>query len=170
MDSRLTFIIGGARSGKSRRAQSLAEAMRGELLYIATAQAFDEEMAQRIIRHQGERCDRWSTVESPLDLSGTIDREARPGRILLIDCLTLWTSNVLLADMDGAIATDDLVVRLTQPACPVIIVSNEVGLGIVPDNALARAFRDVAGRLHQKVAELADRVELMVAGLPLQLK
>jgi adenosylcobinamide kinase / adenosylcobinamide-phosphate guanylyltransferase len=148
----------------------MAEAMGGELIYIATAQPFDDEMVERIARHRGERGDRWYTVEAPLALARAITAEAAPNRALLIDCLTLWTSNILLQGLDAEAEVDELITALASSPSPIFVVSNEVGLGIVPDNALARQFRDVAGRLHQQVAELADRVDLMVAGLALQMK
>jgi len=166
----LTFILGGARSGKSRRAQMLAEALGGGFVFIATAQSFDDEMRDRIARHRTDRDQRWMTVEAPIDLARAIRDHAAPGQVLLIDCLTLWLTNLLLADRDTTAAIDDLVAALANASCPVFVVSNEVGLGIVPDNALARQFRDLAGHLHQRIAQVADRVEWMVAGLSLQMK
>jgi adenosylcobinamide kinase/adenosylcobinamide-phosphate guanylyltransferase len=166
----LTFILGGARSGKSRRAQMLAEAHDGKLLFVATAQPFDDEMRDRITKHQKDRDSRWQTVEAPIDLPGAVRNQALLGQVLVIDCLTLWMSNILLQEMDANAASDELVRALSDAACPIYIVSNEVGLGIVPDNALARQFRDVVGTLHQKVAAAANRVEWMVAGLSLQMK
>lgn len=166
----LTFITGGARSGKSARAQKLAEDQAGELVYLATAQAFDDEMTDRIARHRADRGPRWRTVECPVDLPQAIAREAAPNRVLLVDCLTLWTSNLLLAEHDFAAASQRLIDALEQARSPVILVSNEVGMGIVPDNALARQFRDMAGRLNQDVAAIAHRAELVVAGLVVPLK
>lgn len=166
----LTFIIGGARSGKSRRAQSLAEAAGGSLVFIATAQAFDDEMRDRIERHRADRDDRWLTIEAPADLPDAVRNHAKPGQVLLIDCLTLWVSNLLIGDLDADLASDDLVRAFAEATCPIYVVSNEVGQGIVPDNALARRFRDTTGRLHQQVAATANRVEWMVAGLSLQMK
>ncbi|KAB7649069.1 bifunctional adenosylcobinamide kinase/adenosylcobinamide-phosphate guanylyltransferase [Polymorphobacter fuscus] len=166
----LTFYLGGARSGKSRRAQAHAERLSGDLVYLATGQAFDAEMADRIARHRADRGPRWRTVDCPIDLPGAVAREAVAGQVVLVDCLTLWTSNVLLADGDMDAATDNLLGALAASAGPVILVSNEVGLGIVPDNALARRFRDAAGRLHQAVAARADAVHFVAAGLALQLK
>jgi adenosylcobinamide kinase / adenosylcobinamide-phosphate guanylyltransferase len=166
----ITFIIGGARSGKSRRAQLMAEAASGELIYVATAQPFDEEMVERIARHRSARDKRWRAVDAPIELARVITDEARPNRVLLIDCLTLWTSNILLKGLNAEAEVDRLVTALKVSPCPIFLVSNEVGLGIVPENALARRFRDVAGRLHQQVAEIAERVDLMVAGLALQMK
>jgi len=169
-DGMLTFIIGGARSGKSSRAQALAESHDGVLVYLATAQAFDNEMRARIARHQQDRDERWRTVECPIELPEAIAREAGADRVLLVDCLTLWTSNLLLTDRDFAAASTCLLEALSTARSPVILVSNEVGMGIVPDNALARQFRDMAGRLNQQVAAIADRAELVVAGLVVPLK
>lgn len=170
IDAVLTFITGGARSGKSARAQALAEGLSGELVYIATAQAFDDEMADRIARHQLDRGPRWRTVECPIDLADAILREAGPDRVVLVDCLTLWTSNLLLNGTDFAQASERLLAALAKVRSPVILVSNEVGMGIVPDNALARQFRDLAGRINQAIAALADHAELVVAGLVVPLK
>ncbi|WP_031317464.1 bifunctional adenosylcobinamide kinase/adenosylcobinamide-phosphate guanylyltransferase [Blastomonas sp. CACIA14H2] len=166
----LTFILGGARSGKSARAQALAESQPGELVYLATAQAFDDEMADRIARHRQDRGPRWRTVECPIDLPEAITREAAPGRVLLVDCLTLWTSNVLLNELDFPPVSKQLMDALLAARSPIILVSNEVGMGIVPDNALARRFRDMAGRLNQDIAAIADRAEIMFAGLTVPLK
>ncbi|KQR87949.1 bifunctional adenosylcobinamide kinase/adenosylcobinamide-phosphate guanylyltransferase [Sphingomonas sp. Leaf343] len=167
---RVTLVLGGARSGKSARAQTIAEAASPTRLYLATAQAFDDEMRDRIARHRADRAEGWRTVECPLDLPEAIGREAAAGAVLLVDCLTLWASNLLLADEDADAATDRLLTTLAAAPCPVVIVSNEVGLGIVPDNALARRFRDIAGRMNQRVAAASDDVVLMMAGLELRLK
>jgi adenosylcobinamide kinase / adenosylcobinamide-phosphate guanylyltransferase len=164
------LVLGGARSGKSRLAQARAEAFAGELRFVATGQAFDAEMADRIARHRADRGPRWRTVEAPLDLSEAIAEHSRHDTLLLVDCLTLWTSNLLLAERDIPAATQALVVALGRAPGPVIMVANEVGLGIVPDNALARRFRDAAGLVNQAVAQVADEVVLVAAGLPLILK
>lgn len=164
------FVLGGARSGKSRYAQTRAEALDGEPFYLATAQALDTEMGERIERHRADRGPRWSTVEAPVELPAAIRAENAAGRVLLIDCLTLWTSNLLLAKRGIAAATDDLVAAIGEAGCPLILVANEVGLGIVPDNALARRFRDEAGRINQRVAAAVDEVMFVAAGLPLRLK
>ncbi|WP_447725297.1 bifunctional adenosylcobinamide kinase/adenosylcobinamide-phosphate guanylyltransferase [Sphingomonas koreensis] len=164
------LVLGGARSGKSRYAQARAEVLDGELLFVATAQAFDAEMAERIARHRADRGQRWSTIEAPLELAATLHAESREDRVLLIDCLTLWTSNLLLAERDIAAATDQLIEAITDAAGPLILVANEVGLGIVPDNTLARRFRDEAGRVNQRVAAAVDGVVFVAAGLPLKLK
>lgn len=164
------LVLGGARSGKSRHAQASAEAIGGELMFVATAQALDDEMAERIARHHADREGRWTTIEAPVELAAAIRRESRPGRVLLVDCLTLWTSNLLLAGHDIPAATGDLVEAIAAAKGPLILVSNEVGLGIVPENALARRFRDEAGRVNQRIAACADEVVFVAAGLPLKLK
>lgn len=165
----LTFILGGARSGKSRHAEMMIESLAPPWTYIATAQAFDGEMHERIRDHRMRRGANWQTVEAPLDLGAAI--AALPaGRPLLIDCLTLWLTNVMLAGQDVESASRDLADLLSRPRGPWFVVSNEVGLGIVPDNALARQFRDAAGRLNQMVAGKADAVLFMVAGLPMKVK
>lgn len=165
-----TLFIGGARSGKSRLAQQFAEDSRGELVFVATAEAFDDEMRDRIARHRRDRDARWRTVDSPIDLPGTIDRESGQGRTLLIDCLTLWASNVILAGDDIDAAGERLTAAITAAQGTIVLVTNEVGWGIVPDNALARRFRDVAGRLNQRVAAVVVDVRLIVAGCTLSMK
>lgn len=166
----ITLVLGGARSGKSAHAERLAADASPRRVYIATAQALDDEMAQRIAHHKSRRDSRWRTVEAPLGLSDAIAAEAAPDRVVLVDCLTLWLSNLLLAEHDIEKEAHALIAALENAAGPVILVSNEVGLGIVPDNALARAFRDHAGRLNQRVAEAADKVVFLAAGLPMALK
>ncbi|SFR82237.1 bifunctional adenosylcobinamide kinase/adenosylcobinamide-phosphate guanylyltransferase [Sphingomonas jatrophae] len=168
--SRTLLVLGGARSGKSRHAQRLAEAGGGARLFFATAQAYDDEMRERIARHQADRNASWTTVEAPIDLPAAMRAEDAGGRVLLVDCLTLWLSNLLLADADLEAAGDDLIAAVEQAQARIILVSNEVGFGIVPDNALARRFRDAAGRLNQRLAAACDAVDLVVAGLPLRLK
>lgn len=165
---RLTFVLGGARSGKSTHAEALVCNSPPPWTYIATAQAFDAEMAARIAAHRGRRDAGWHTIEAPLDLAGAI--AAARDHTVLVDCLTLWLSNVLLAGHAIEPACDELLASLRGAQVPIVVVSNEVGLGIVPDNALARRFRDAQGILNQRVAALADRVILMTAGLPLVLK
>jgi adenosylcobinamide kinase / adenosylcobinamide-phosphate guanylyltransferase len=164
------LILGGARSGKSSYAQARAEALDGELVFVATAQAFDDEMAERIARHRGDRGPRWSTIEAPIELGTAIRVHSRPGRALLVDCLTLWTSNLLLGSQDIAAATTGLLAAIADAPGPLIFVANEVGLGIVPDNPLARSFRDEAGRINQQIAAAANEVVFIAAGLPLKLK
>jgi adenosylcobinamide kinase/adenosylcobinamide-phosphate guanylyltransferase len=165
----LTLVLGGARSGKSRYAEGLVQALPPPWIYVATAQAYDNEMRERISTHRTRRPAGWSTVEAPLGLVAAI-REAPEGAPVLVDCLTLWLTNVLLSERDVASEIDDLMQACRRAPGPLILVSNEVGLSIVPDNALSRRFRDEAGLLHQRIAEIADRVVLMVAGLPLVAK
>jgi len=167
---RLTLVLGGARSGKSRFAEGLVTALRPPWVYVATGEARDAEMAERIAHHQGRRGRDWVTREVPVDLAEALASQEADARPVLIDCLTLWLSNVMLAGRDVDAEQDRLLEALTRPGGPVVAVSNEVGLGIVPDNALARTFRDAQGRLNAAVAQAADRVVLMAAGLPLVLK
>ena len=171
----VTLVLGGARSGKSTHAEKLATgslhgAAPQAAVYVATAQAGDVEMATRIAVHRTRRGSNWSTVEEPLKLDEALAAAAGQGRPVLVDCLTLWLSNVMLGGGDVDEATDDLVRALDGLAVPVVLVSNEVGLGIVPDTPLGRAFRDAQGRLNMRMAERADRVILMTAGLSLTLK
>lgn len=167
---RLTLVLGGARSGKSRYAEGLVTACPSPWVYVATAQAFDDEMTDRIAQHRSRRAAGWTTIEAPLALATLVAEHAAARAPVLIDCLTLWLSNVMLAGHDVASACTELVETLAAAEGPLVIVSNEVGLGIVPDNALARAFRDAQGRLNQDIAARADSVVLMAAGLPLKLK
>lgn len=165
----LTLILGGARSGKSRHAEQMIEALPAPWAYIATAQAFDEEMQQRIAEHRARRSSDWLTVDASLALPDAI--AAIPaGRPILVDCLTLWLTNLMLAEQDLQAAGEALISACAGSPSPIVLVASEVGLGIVPENALARRFRDEAGRLHQRLAAQADRVVFMVAGLPLQVK
>jgi len=167
----VVLLLGGARSGKSRMAQARAEATaQAALIYIATGEARDAEMTDRIARHRADRGPRWQTFEVPIELPEVIARERGAERVVLVDCLTLWLSNLLLSDRDISDATDRLLDSLKSGAGLVLLVSNEVGLGIVPDNALARRFRDEAGRLHQRVAAIADEVLLVAAGLAIRMK
>jgi adenosylcobinamide kinase / adenosylcobinamide-phosphate guanylyltransferase len=164
---RLTFVLGGARSGKSRHAEALVSAHPAPWAYIATAQAFDEEMRLRIAEHQGRRSQDWRTVDAPVNLPEAVAAAAGP---VLVDCLTLWLTNLMLGEHALKPAFARLAEALAAAAGPVVLVSNEVGLSIVPENALARAFRDEQGRLNQQIAALADRVIFMVAGLPMVVK
>lgn len=170
MTGHCLFVLGGARSGKSRYAQNRAEALEGSAIFVATAQAYDDEMRDRITRHQADRDHRWRTVDAPTALPDAIRALNAPGNVVLVDCLTLWLSNLLLADADLTAAGEQLVRSIAGFEGQLILVANEVGLGIVPDNALARRFRDEAGRLNQSIAALADEVMLVTAGLPLRLK
>ena len=166
----LTLVLGGARSGKSTFAEGLAESAAPKRLYIATAQAWDDEMRDRISHHRERRGNGWETVEAPLDLADALDCHARADRPILVDCLTLWVTNLMVNERAIESAFTQLTDCLSGLSGPVIFVSNEVGLGIVPDNAMARAFRDHAGRLHQAIAARADDVYFIAAGLPLKMK
>lgn len=167
--SAVTLVLGGARSGKSAFAESLAQAQ-GRGIYVATAEHVDEEMARRIAAHRARRGEDWRTVEAPLELAKAIRRECSPQACLLVDCLSVWLGNLLHHGRCVDRACAALLDALRNAAGPVVLVANEVGLGIVPDNAPARAFRDHAGRLNQSVAALAGRVYFVAAGLPLTLK
>jgi adenosylcobinamide kinase/adenosylcobinamide-phosphate guanylyltransferase len=160
----IIFVLGGARSGKSRHAETLLAAEPPPWRYVATAQAFDAEMAARIATHQDRRDARWTTVEAPLDLPAALACAAP----VLVDCLTLWMSNLLLAGREPDWPA--LLAAMDARAATTVLVSNEVGLGIVPDNPLARRFRDAAGLLHGQLAARADRVVLMIAGIPMVVK
>ena len=164
------LVLGGARSGKSRYAQTLAEASGLSRVFIATAEAYDDEMRERIARHRADRTGEWTTIDAPLNLAEAIATHSAPARILLIDCLTLWVSNLLLGEHDVTAAADGLIEAIRTAKGPLVLVSNEVGWGIVPDNALARRFRDEAGIINQRIAATVDSVSLIVAGLPLSLK
>jgi adenosylcobinamide kinase / adenosylcobinamide-phosphate guanylyltransferase len=170
---RLALILGGARSGKSRFALELAGNFPQPRLYLATAQAGDEEMAARIAQHRRDRGEGWDTREVPLDLSGAITQAQGRYQVILADCLTLWLTNWLIREGDATALKNvclELVATLKESSTPTILVSNEVGWGIVPDNPLAREFRDWAGWLHQNLAAAADLVTLLVAGIPLMVK
>jgi adenosylcobinamide kinase/adenosylcobinamide-phosphate guanylyltransferase len=167
--ARTILVLGGARSGKSRHAQALAEKLAPDRLFVATAQAFDDEMRDRIARHRADRDASWRTIEVPRDLPQAIREHGRADHVVLVDCLTLWLSNLLLADADLAAATDELTAATAMATAPIVFVSNEVGFGIVPDNALARRFRDAAGRLNQRLAAECDATDLVVAGIPLRI-
>ena len=168
--SPVTLVLGGARSGKSRFAEELIEAQPDACVYLATAEAGDSEMAERIAQHRTRRGSRWLTVEEPLALPEALGAAAGPDRAVLVDCLTLWLSNLFAAEREIGVESAALVDILPNLSGPVIFVTNEVGLGIVPENALARRFRDAAGRLNQSIAAKAQRVVLLAAGLPLTLK
>lgn len=169
------LVLGGARSGKSTHAEKLVTgtlhgAAPQAAVYIATAEAGDVEMATRIMAHRTRRGSHWTTIEEPLKLDEALTSAAGQHRPVLVDCLTLWLSNLMLGGSDVDEATDDLLRAVGEVAVPVVFVSNEVGLGVVPDTPLGRSFRDAQGRLNMRMAERADRVILMTAGLPLTLK
>lgn len=169
----VVLISGGARSGKSRHAESLALAaaasLRAAPVYIATAEAHDDEMRDRIAAHRARRDATWRNVEAPLALAQTLAETDGSGP-RVVDCLTLWLTNLMLAERDWESAAQVLCAVARRQVAPVFVVTNEVGLGIVPDNALARRFRDAAGLLNQMVASVADEVVFMVAGLPMKVK
>ncbi len=168
--ARVTLVLGGARSGKSRHAEALVEASGLACHYLATGTAGDGEMARRIAAHQARRGSHWTLHEEPLALAATLMRVTAPDRAVLVDCLTLWLTNLMLADQDLDAATAGLLDGLAAIGGPVVFVSNEVGQGVVPMNAMARAFVDAAGALHQRLAARADRFDLVTAGLPSTLK
>lgn len=165
------LVLGGARSGKTGFAERLAMRAGHTPAYLATAEALDGEMRERVRTHQEQRKGRFATIEEPLELTQTLLRAARDHDVILVDCLTLWITNLLGANRDVAGAVEELALTLSEiEQVKVILVSNEVGLGIVPDNPLARSFRDLAGSAHQRLAEICDDVYFIVAGLPMVLK
>lgn len=165
----VTLVLGGARSGKSRYAEALIAKSPKPWVYVATAEARDDEMAERIAAHRARRAEGWQTIEAPHDLPDAV-RQAPANAAVLVDCLTLWLSNL----MEGSFDIDAQVARLQESlkgrTGPTVLVSNEVGLGLVPDNALARRFRDLQGVLNQRMAAEAQRVVMMVAGIPIAIK
>lgn len=167
---RRVLVLGGARSGKSRTALQLAEQTSSQRIYIATAQAFDDEMRERIALHRLERDRSWQTVDAPLELVQAIQTQTNPEKAVLVDCLTLWLSNVVLAERDPSREADELIRATREAQGPLILVSNEVGQGIVPSTPLGRSFRDEQGRLNQKMAEACDAVIFVAAGCPILLK
>lgn len=164
------LVLGGARSGKSAFAERLVAETGLSRHYIATGRAFDDEMRERIARHREDRGDGWQTHEEPLALAARIADVARADRAVLVDCLTLWVTNLMLEERDIAAECSGLLEALRKAPGRIVLVSNEVGLGIVPENRMAREFRDHAGRLHQKVAALVPEVYFIAAGLPLKMK
>lgn len=168
--SRTTLVLGGARSGKSRFAEHIIADSGLARHYVATGRAFDDEMVERIARHKEDRGAGWTTHEEPLDLVATLARIDAPQNAVLVDCLTLWLTNLMMAERDIAAESSRLVAALPDLKARVVFVSNEVGLGIVPENRMARQFRDHAGRLHQMVAASASDVYFIAAGLPLKMK
>jgi adenosylcobinamide kinase / adenosylcobinamide-phosphate guanylyltransferase len=170
--NKLVFITGGARSGKSSFALRETSKIPGAKAYIATAEASDEEMRERIENHKKQRAKDWDTFEEPIKVADVIQKIKAKYNLVIIDCLTLWLSNIMQGNADVMDEIEKLVHTLcaASPLSHVYIVSNEVGMGIVPDNELARRFRDMAGLLNQRVAEFADEVYLMVGGIPLKVK
>jgi adenosyl cobinamide kinase/adenosyl cobinamide phosphate guanylyltransferase len=166
--AKLTLVLGGARSGKSRYAEGVVAALPPPWIYVATAEAGDAEMAERIAGHRARRGPQWQTVEAPRDLPAAL--KACRDKPVLVDCLTLWLSNLMLADADIDAETAILEQALAAAMAPVALVANEVGSGIVPDHPLGRRFRDLQGILNQRIAARADHVVLVVAGIPLAVK
>jgi len=168
------LVIGGCRSGKSRHALELAEKISGsKRIFIATCMPLDDEMKERIDRHKKERDKNWKTIEAPVELPEVVNEKSREGDVILVDCLTLWINNILMETESTGIIDDHiqkLIIALKEAKCPIIMVSNEVGAGIVPENRLARQFRDLAGFTNQKVAECVESVIWMVAGIPVSIK
>jgi adenosyl cobinamide kinase/adenosyl cobinamide phosphate guanylyltransferase len=164
----ITLVLGGARSGKSRYAESVIAALPPPWAYVATAEAGDAEMAERIAAHRSRRGPNWHTIDAPRDLSAAL--KACRGQPVLVDCLTLWLSNLMLAEADIDAETALLEQALAAATAPVVLVANEVGSGIVPEYPLGRRFRDLQGILNQRIAARADRVVLVVAGIPLAVK
>jgi adenosylcobinamide kinase / adenosylcobinamide-phosphate guanylyltransferase len=167
---RLTLILGGARSGKSRQAERLVLESGLVPVYVATGEALDDEMVARIAEHKRRRGACWRTLEEPLDLVPALQGECRPDRAVLVDCVTLWLTNLMVKERPVRAEMEGFVAALPRLDGTLVLVSNEVGLGVVPTDAMARAFIDHAGWLHQRIAEQADVVVLMAAGLPVHLK
>ena len=168
----ISLVLGGARSGKSRYAENLAKATTKPVVYIATAEIRDKAIQARVALHQAERPAHWRTVESPLQLADTLKQYAASGTTLLVDCLTMWVTNLLCTEQEVDIQAEIQAALQTMATLPgeIILVSNEVGMGIIPMGSLTRDYVDTAGRLHQDIAQIADRVVLVVAGLPMAFK
>lgn len=167
---RRVLVLGGARSGKSCTALQLAESAAAKRTYVATAQAFDDEMRERIAQHRLERDGSWQTVDAPLELAQAVQAQTAPRKAVLVDCLTLWLSNIVLAERNPMHEADGLVQAVREARGPLILVSNEVGQGIVPSTPLGRMFRDEQGRLNQRIAEVCDAVVFVAAGCSILLK
>ena len=165
-----TLVLGGAASGKSAYAEELTLRLPGTPVYIATAQAFDDEMTDKIAAHRQRRGGVWTTIEEPLELPTAITENGVANTVLLVDCLTLWLSNLMTAERDIAAETDTLVDAIRGVQGHIVLVSNELGLGLVPGDELSRRFRDLQGTLNQAVAAATDRVVFVAAGLPMTLK
>ena len=170
MNQELTFVLGGARSGKSAFAESLVLKSGLKPVYIATGRAHDDEMENRIELHQERRGDKWKTVEEPLALADALAHEAIPGRMLLVDCLTLWITNLMMVDAKIDREITGLVRYLKEAKAPIVLVSNEVGQGVVPMNKMAREFVDLSGKAHQEIANVCTNAYFVTAGLPQKLK
>ncbi len=169
MKRRTTLVLGGARSGKTAHAMRLAERQLRRV-YVATAEAHDDEMRARIRRHRSERDATWSTVEAPIDIAQALCASDTVGTSIVVDCATLWLSNILHSERDVATAINTVLPIIKGAVADIVLVSNEVGLGIVPENKLARTFRDAHGQMNQSLAAVVDRVDFVAAGLPITLK
>ncbi len=165
-----TLVLGGRRSGKSRFAEGLVLSSGLKPIYLATGRITDDEMRERVAVHRERRSSDWETVEEPLALADALRQTARKGRIVLVDCLTFWVTNLMMEKADVARECDGLVKQLGELTSPVVLVSNETGLGIIPDNKMAREFGDLAGTVNQNIAAYCDTVHFVAAGLPLTLK
>ncbi len=165
-----TLVFGGARSGKSRFAEKLVLDTGLIPVYLATGRAMDEEMQERIAEHQERRGENWTTIEEPLAVFDALRQESRAGRVMLVDCITLWITNLMMAEANVIRECETLCDYLRETTVPTVVVSNETGLGVVPENAMAREFNDLAGRVNQMLAEACSNVFLVAAGLPLTLK
>jgi adenosylcobinamide kinase / adenosylcobinamide-phosphate guanylyltransferase len=170
LDDGITFVFGGARSGKSRFAENLILSSGLTPLYLATGRAMDDEMNDRILAHQERRGKDWETMEEPLALADAVAQSAYKGRAVLVDSLAMWVTNLMMAEANVMRECDSLIASLSAAQAPVVLVSDEVGLGIVPDNPMARAFRDHAGDVNQKIARIADEAWFVAAGLPFAMK
>lgn len=170
LSGKTALVLGGARSGKSAFSERLAQSTGLERHYIATGRAYDDEMRERIVRHQDDRGPSWVTHEEPVELIRTLREIDGPEHVVLVDCLTLWVTNLMMEGEDIPARSAELAAQLPSIEAKIIFVSNEVGLGIVPENRMAREFRDHAGRLHQQIAAAADEVFFVAAGLPLRMK
>lgn len=170
MSQETTFVLGGARSGKSSFAEELVLKSGLKPVYIATGRAFDDEMVNRIELHQDRRGEQWQTVEEPLALVDALAQSSHSGRIILVDCLTLWITNLMMAEANVMKECEGLVKCLQETSVPIVLVSNETGLGIVPMEKMSREFCDLSGMVHQAVAEVVNNVYFVTAGLPHKLK
>lgn len=170
MTAETTFVLGGTRSGKSKFAEGLVLKSGLKPVYIATGRALDDEMVDRIELHQGRRGDAWQTIEEPLALVDALQQASNPGRMVLVDCLTLWITNLMMAEANVEHESAGLVRFLQEASVPIVIVSNETGMGVMPMNKMAREFNDITGSVHQEIASVCDAAYLVTAGLPQRLK
>ncbi|MEO0911078.1 MAG: bifunctional adenosylcobinamide kinase/adenosylcobinamide-phosphate guanylyltransferase [Pseudomonadota bacterium] len=170
MKPETTFVLGGARSGKSAFAEGLVLKSTLKPVYVATGRAFDDEMVSRIEQHQERRGDSWESVEEPLALVDALRQSSHEGRMILVDCLTFWITNLMMAEANVKKEAEQLADFLSEATVPMVIVSNEVGLGVVPENQMAREFVDLSGLVHQRVAEVCDQMYFVTAGIPQKLK